>query len=224
MAVEKNLSSQLKNFSDRFWSGLQVAPFKIIAILVAGMFLCLATVNSGFARDGDLILTQRAGLASSQGRLSQDQNHLGLMFSVARAFHGPSKILNSDFLQRFSVLTDSFSALDKEQLWFPLVPDAKLRLRELSIEFDLCLFSKWSIRPCMGGGLSAVHVQSSIQDYQIYAAFPFEARFVYASPGKYLSVELGARVRSFQNRMEGFVAKHSDIMPFVGFGLFFAGR
>lgn len=74
-----------------------------------------------------------------------------------------------------------------------------------------------------GWGIRCWYLQSTIQNYQLYAAFPAEARILYASIDRIFFFEAGARYRAFQNRVEGFVAKHVDIMPFVGIGLFFPG-
>jgi len=177
--------------------------------------------NSTNAAQGDTSLSQRAGYVLSQGDLSRDANHLGHMFSFTRTFHGPMKFLNSEAMHRFSLLYDSFYTLGEDNLLFPIVPHAQARLLEPSIHFEFCLFSTSRIRPCLGAGFSAVYVQSSIQNYQIYAALPAEARIIYASAERIFFFEAGARYRIFQNRIEGYVAKHVDLMPFVGPGLFF---
>ncbi|MEN9528591.1 MAG: hypothetical protein RI932_464, partial [Pseudomonadota bacterium] len=124
-------------------------------------------------------------------------------------------------LHRLSVLYDSFYALGAENLLFPIVPHAQTRIIEPSLQLELCLFSSWKFRPCFGAGFSVVYLQSTIQNYQIYGAFPAEARLVYASAERIFFFEAGARYRTFQNRVEGYSAKHKDLMPFVGLGVFF---
>ena len=192
-------------------------------ILTALVFLS-ARQSKAFAAQGDTTISQRAGYVTSRGDLSRDTNHLGQMFSVTRTFNGPMKFLNLEFMHRFSVLYDSFYTLGDDNLMFPIVPHAQTRLIEPSIHFELCLFSTWHFRPCVGGGLSAVYLQSSVQNYQIYAAVPAEARLMYSSEEKIYFFEAGARYRAFQNRVEGYVAKHRDVMTFVGIGLFFRGE
>lgn len=179
--------------------------------------------SSANAAQGDTSLTQRAGYSISQGDLSRDKNHLGHMLTVTRTFHGPTKFLNIEAMHRVSVLYDSFYTLGDDTLLFPLIPHAQARLIEPSFQVEFCLFSTWRIRPCLGGGISGVYVQSSIQNYQIYAAAPVEARVIYASHDGIFFFDAGARFRKFQNRVSGYVAKHQDFMPFMGIGLFFSG-
>lgn len=141
------------------------------------------------------------------------------MLSFTRSFHGPTRFLKTEAMHRFSVLYDSFYTLGSETLLFPLVPHAQTRLIEPSIHFEACLFATKAIRPCAGAGFAAVYLQSSIQNYQIYAAAPVEVRLAYAASDVFFA-EFGARFRMFQNRVDGYVAKHSDLMYFFGLGVF----
>lgn len=193
-------------------------------MLVSSSFFVIC-LHSEVARaaQGDTTISQRAGYVISNGDLSRDKNHLGHMLTVTRTFHGPIKFLNSELMHRFSILYDSFYTLGEDNLLFPIVPHAQARLMEPSIHFELCLFSTWRLRPCVGGGFSGVYLQSSIQNYQIYAAAPAEARILYASTERIFFFEAGARFRTFQNRVYGYVAKHNDLMTFLGIGLFFPG-
>ncbi|NBW81014.1 hypothetical protein EBR21_04595, partial [bacterium] len=59
-----------------------------------------------FALVGDTTWSQRAGYIISKGDLSRDTNHLGLMITMTRTFHGPMKFLNSEVMHRFSALYD----------------------------------------------------------------------------------------------------------------------
>ncbi len=199
-----------------------------LCISGAGMFLLLLTAACNYicshtasAAQGDTTFSQRAGYVMSKGDLTRDGHHLGHMFSATRSFHGPMKLLNSEVMHRFSLLYDTFYALGEETLLFPIIPHAQTRIIEPSLHLELCLFSTWKFRPCLGAGFSAVYLQSTIQNYQIYAAFPSEARLVYTSAERIFFYELGARYRTFQNRIEGYTAKHEDIMTFVGIGVFF---
>jgi hypothetical protein len=70
-----------------------------------------------------------------------------------------------------------------------------------------------------GAGFAAVYLQSSVQNYQIYAAAPVEVRLAYAASDVFFA-EFGARFRTFQNRVDGYVAKHADLMYFFGLGVF----
>lgn len=188
------------------------------------LFVLCTPSKTARAAQGDTTLSQRAGYVISSGDLSRDKNHIGQMFSFTRTYHGPMKFLNTELMHRFSVLYDSFYTLGDDNLLFPIVPHAQARLIEPSIHFELCLFSTWRLRPCIGGGFSGVYLQSSIQNYQIYAAAPAEARLLFASKDNLFFYEAGARYRTFQNRVDGYVAKHNDVMPFVGIGLFFPGE
>jgi len=199
-------------------------PWLLNTISACFSFLALCLLSKAArAAQGDTSFTQRAGYVISSGDLSRDKNHLGHMLSVTRTFHGPVKFLNSELMHRFSVLYDSFYTLGPDNLLFPIVPHAQVRLIEPSIHFDLCLFSTWRLRPCIGGGFSGVYLQSSIQNYQIYAAAPAEVRILYANSERIFFFEAGARFRTFQNRVSGYVARHNDLMPFLGIGLFFPG-
>lgn len=188
--------------------------------------LCImstTTTHFAYAAQGDTTLSQRGGYVLSRGDLSRDANHVAFMFSATHTYHGPSSILSTEFMHRFSVLFDTFYALGEDTLLFPITPLSQARIIEPSIHFDLCLFAKWRIRPCMGAGLSLVHLQSSVQNYQMYAGIPVEARFIYASAGNIFFYEIGARYRTLQNRIEGYIAKHSDLMPFFGLGIMIPG-
>ncbi|MFZ9521270.1 MAG: hypothetical protein ACO3A4_12415 [Silvanigrellaceae bacterium] len=202
---------------------------RVLPCLKSFLFLLLTLAVSHFRPDaawatpGDTTLTQRAGFVMSKGDLSRDPNHLGLMLTWTRAFAGPIKFLNMELMHRVSVLYDSFYALGEDSLLFPLLPHAQTRIVEPSIQFELCLFSQYRLRPCLGTGVSLVYLQSSIQNYQMYASAPAEARLLYANAERTFFFEAGARYRSFQNRIEGYVAKHADLMSFVGIGLFFPG-
>ncbi|MEY3903239.1 MAG: hypothetical protein RL189_2545 [Pseudomonadota bacterium] len=180
--------------------------------------------KNSLAAQGDTTFTQRAGYVQSKGNLSRDAHHIGLHFTASRTYHGPMKYLGAEMMHRFSVLYDTFYTLGPETLLFPVLPHAQTRIVEPSLHLELCLFTTKRMRPCVGGGFAAVYLQSSIQNYQLYAAFPIEARLAWYSPESFYFFEAGARMRSFQNRIEGYVAKHTDVMPFVGIGLFFAGE
>ncbi|MEN9825626.1 MAG: hypothetical protein RI953_1371 [Pseudomonadota bacterium] len=194
---------------------------KVASVATLVSICLILTSHPAHATQGDTTLSQRAGYILSKGDLSRDPNHLGLMFSWTRSFAGPMKFLSSEMMHRFSILYDSFYALGDETLLFPIVPHAQARIIEPSVHFEYCLFSQFRVRPCVGAGVSLVYLQSSIQNYQIYAAAPLEARLLYANPERIFFFEAGARYRSFQNRVEGFVAKHADLMSFFGIGLFF---
>lgn len=196
-------------------------PRHATALTVA--FYLFSFPAASHAAQGDTSFSQRAGYVMSKGELSRDKSHLGHMFSATRTFHGPIKFLNSEVMHRFSVLYDTFYTLGNDTLLFPVVPHAQIRLIEPSVHFEFCLLAQFRIRPCLGAGFSAVYLQSSIQNYQIYAAAPAEARLIYASADRIFFFELGARFRTFQNRVEGYVARHTDLMPFLGLGLFFSG-
>lgn len=187
--------------------------FKLLGIL------SLVLSWPSFAAEGEIFLSQRVAYMTSEGKLSKNKNHIGYMSSVARSFSGSANFLSLDLIQRIGFLSETFYALDKEKLWFPLVPDSKIRILEPSIEFDVCLFSKSILRLCGGGGISAARVQSSSQDFQTYASYPFEARVLYKSSNGAFLMEAGFRKRVFENRMEGFLAQHSDVMGFVGLGV-----
>lgn len=192
-------------------------------IVISSFFVICLHSKVARATQGDTTISQRAGYVISNGDLSRDKNHLGHMLTVTRTFHGPIKFLNSELMHRFSILYDSFYTLGEDNLLFPIVPHAQARLIEPSIHFELCLFSTWRLRLCVGGGFSGVYLQSSIQNYQIYATAPAEARILYASSERIFFFEAGVRYRTFQNRVDGYVAKHNDLMPFIGIGLFFPG-
>gem|GEM_PF-376161 len=200
---------------------------QLLQIGVAALCVCFGFYSqseTALAAQGDTTISQRAGYVISDGNLSRDRNHLGQMFSITRTFHGPMKFLNTELMHRFSILYDSFYTLGDNNLLFPVVPHTQARLIEPSIHFELCLFSTLNLRPCIGGGISGVYLQSSIQNYQIYAAAPAEARLLFASKDRLFFFEVGARYRQFQNRVDGYVAKHKDVMPFIGIGLFFPGE
>lgn len=195
----------------------------MVGTLLLLLFSSLVSANAS-AAVGDMSFSQRAGYVISKGDLSRDPSHLGHMFAATRVFNAPVSFLSIEPMHKFSLLVDSFYALGKDKLLFPLIPNAPVRLIEPSFSIDFCFLSAWAIRPCFGAGFTAVYLQSSIQNYQVYATIPAEARVVYASSGRIFFLEAGARYRAFKNRVEGFVAQHSDVMPFVGIGLFFTGR
>jgi hypothetical protein len=216
--MEQSNNSYNQNGSGVFSKLLYTVGFTLFSL-----FASSPTPSTAQAAQGDTTISQRAGYVFSSGDLSRDKNHHGQMFSITRTYHGPLKFLNTELMHRFSILYDSFYTLGDNNLLFPVVPHSQARLIEPSIHFELCLFSTWRLRPCVGGGFSAVYLQSSIQNYQIYAAAPAEARILYASTERIFFVEAGARFRTFQNRVDSYVAKHNDLMPFLGIGLFFPG-
>ncbi|NBO39627.1 hypothetical protein EBU99_13700 [bacterium] len=196
---------------------------------IVGIVGCLLFASAGFstsvlASEGDTSLSQRGGYVLSKGDLSRDTNHVALMFAAARSFHGPMSFLGLEAMHQLSFLYDSFYALGEDQLKYPIVPHAQARIIEPTFAFDFCFFSTRRVRPCLGAGFSAVYLQSSIQNYQMYAAFPAQARIMYASFDNIFFYELGVRYRSFQNRTDGYLAKHADLMSFFGIGLFFPGQ
>jgi hypothetical protein len=191
----------------------------LLSLLTVGCFNCLSQAE---ANPGDFTLSQRTGYVNSKGDLSRDKNHIAVMLAATRSFSGPKKILGIEFSHRFALLYDSFYTLDEINLLFPLVPRTQARIIEPSVELDGCLFAPARIHPCVGAGFSGVYIQSSVRNYQIYSALPLEARIVYATTDRRLQVEGGVRYRGFQNRVEGFVARHLDLMPFLGFGMRFA--
>lgn len=204
-----------------------------LSLRFAPMRACLAYVlvtlsvpfsSRAQASEGDTSFSQRGGYVLSKGDLSRDTSHVALMFSAARSFHGPMSFLGLEAMHQLSFLYDNFYALGDEQLKFPIVPHAQARIIEPSFALDFCLFSNRRVRPCLGAGFSAVYLQSSIQNYQIYAGFPAQARVMYASFDNLFFFEAGVRYRSLQNRMEGYLAKHADLMSFLGIGLFFPGQ
>ena len=194
-----------------------------ISVTVASAF-CATLSNPAHAAAGDTSLTQRAGYVLSRGDLSRDKTHHGHMFSVTRTFDGPMSFLNIESMHRISILYDSFYTLGDDNLLFPVIPHAQSRLIEPSLNLEFCIFARSFLRPCASVGFSAVYLQSTIQNYQIYAALPVEARIIYNPSDKIYFFEAGARYRTFQNRVGGYVAKHIDLMPFIGIGLFFSGR
>lgn len=199
------------------FSGVGYRTFFLYLTLFGAAIQC---ASLGVADQGDTSVYQRAGYVLSSGNLTRDQSHLGHMFSIARTFHGPLKFLQIEALHRFSLLYDSFYTLGTDTLLFPLVPHAQTRLIEPSVHFEFCLFSKSRLRPCVGAGFSAVYLQSSVRNYQIYAAFPAEIHLTYLVSKSSFFVDVGARYRSFQNRVDGYIAKHTDLMGFLGLGVF----
>jgi hypothetical protein len=191
---------------------------------IASALVGFLIVETLYAAQGDTTLSQRAGYVLSQGNLSRDATHLGHMFSLTRTFHGPVKFLNTEALHRFSILYDTFYTLGENELLFPLIPHTQSRIVEPSINFEICPLSGWRVRLCVGAGFSTVFLFSSKDDYQLYAGLPAEARLQYASQDGLFFFEAGARYRVLQNRVSGFIARHTDLMPFAGLGLFFAGN
>jgi hypothetical protein len=126
-------------------------------------------------------------------------------------------------MHRFSVLYDSFYALGEAELLFPLIPHKQTRILEPSLSFELCPLAGWKVRLCAAGGFSAVFLHSSTDNYQLYAGFPVEARLQFTSAEGFFFFEAGARLRTIQNKVDGFIARHKDLMPFAGIGLLFPG-
>lgn len=204
-------------------NALTLKAFAYAAVSIAALCGALSSDNA-LAAAGDTSITQRAGYVVSRGELSRDKTHHGHMFSMTRTFDGPMSFLYIESMHRLSVLYDSFYTLGNDTLLFPVVPHAQARLIEPSLNLEFCIFARSALRPCASVGFSAVYLQSTIQNYQIYAALPVEARVIYNPADKIYFFEAGARYRTFQNRVEGYVAKHIDLMPYLGIGLFFSGR
>lgn len=89
---------------------------------------------------------------------------------------------------------------------------------EPALSIESCLFSMSPVRFCLAGGLSLMHLQTTIQNYQMYVGLPAHARLVWISRDSGWTFESGARYRAIRNRTEGFVSKHQDVSYFLGFG------
>lgn len=205
------------------------ASFKTHHIQKNSIYAFFATCVASYsqfssAAQGDTTISQRAGYVLSEGNLSRDATHLGHMFSFSRTFHGPIKLLNTEFMHRFSILYDTFYTQGETKLLFPLLPHTQSRIIEPSVNFEVCPLAGWKVRLCLGTGFSTVFLYASKDDYQLYAGLPADARLQYTSAEGILFFEAGARYRKIQNRIEGYIARHTDLMPFVGLGLFFSGN
>lgn len=170
------------------------------------------------AAENDLYVAQRIALTRSSGDLSKYPSHLSLQTSVAHTFHSLAPATNIDFAHEISLFYDSFKTRGENTLLFPLAPLAEARVLEPALSIETCLFSMSPLRLCLAGGLSLMHIQTTIQNYQMYVGLPAHARFVWTSLQSGWTLETGARYRAIRNRTEGFISQHQDISYFLGFG------
>jgi len=187
-------------------------------ILVGIIFQFILPGTRAFAALGDIQFTQRAAFSRSQGDLSKNQSHLSFESSRATVYHSYQNALGLDLYHEFAIFFDAFKTRGTQSLFFPLTPHANARVIEPSLSLGMCLFSQSSFQMCSALGLSLSHIQTTIKNYQMYAGFPVQAKFSYRPLQSVWNVELGARYRTFRNRIEGFVSSHEDISYFIGLG------
>ncbi|MEN9824553.1 MAG: hypothetical protein RI953_298 [Pseudomonadota bacterium] len=173
---------------------------------------------TSFAALDDIQLIQRAGVSRSKGDLSANPSHLSFQLGINSAYKSFSPSFNVDLSHEFSLFYDTFKTRGEYTLLFPLTPQAEARVIEPAISLGACAFSLSRIRLCGGVGLSLVHLQTTIQNYQMYVGFPANLRLLYVSSESPWIFEAGARYRTFRNRIEGFVSKHEDISYLLGVG------
>lgn len=188
--------------------------------LLYPIFLSIVTVvpcQSRAAVD-DLQIFQRAGISRSMGDLSISPYHLSAQAGFNSTLNSFASTMGLDLTHEVSVYYDSFKTRGENTLLFPITSLAQARILEPAITFEACAFSATPIRFCAGGGFSLVHLQTTIQNYQMYFGLPANLRLVYVARESPWFFEANARYRSFRNRIEGFVSKHADITYMLGVG------
>ena len=173
--------------------------------------------NFGYAALNDLKLTQRLALTRSSGDLSKNPAHLSFQTSIAKTHASYSTNLGIDLYHEFGVFFESFKTRGPERLLFPFAPNSTASLIEPSLSLGGCAFALTSFQLCSSIGLSLVHIQTTIQNYQMYGAYPVQMGLVWRPIQSSWSTEIGARYRTLRNRVEGYVSSHQDLSYSIGF-------
>lgn len=189
----------------------------VLSINIFMLFLFLQPARSYGALD-DIYIVQRAGVTSSKGDLSKYPKHLSYQTALAKTYKSYAPSVSIDFAHEISFLYDSFKTRGENTLLFPLMPASEARIYEPALSFEVFAFTMSRVRLCGAGGLSLMHIQTNIKNYQMYTGIPAQMRLVWVSPGSPWTLETGARYRAVRNRIEGFVSKHEDTTYFLGFG------
>lgn len=190
---------------------------KLFTVFAA--FICSAGISTkGLAALYDNHFLQRVAVTRSTGDLSKNPGHLSFQTNLAKTYASYTSYLGIDLYHEIGVYFDSFKTRGTERLLFPFSPASVARVIEPSISLGACAFSLWSIQLCSSVGISIAHVQTTIQNYQMYGAFPAQLGLVWKPMPSPWSVELGARYRTLRSRLEGYVSSHQDISYSLGFG------
>lgn len=189
----------------------------ILCRLVFVIFLLLNSISSYAAID-DLQFIQRASVTTSKGDLSKYPRHLSYQTALVKTYKSYAPAVQIEFAHEISFLYESFKTRGENTLLFPLLPDTQARILEPALSFEACVFSMSPVRLCGAAGLSLVHLQTTIRDYQMYAGIPAQLRLMWVSNESPWTLEIGARYRAIRNRIEGFVSSHEDTSIFLGFG------
>lgn len=191
-----------------------------IAVLCRCVFFLFSLLQPAYSYGAldDFYIVQRVGLTSSKGDLSKYPKHLSYQTALAKTYKSYAPSVSVDFAHEISFLYDAFKTRGENTLLFPLVPESEARIYEPALSFEVCAFTMSRIRLCGAAGLSLMHIQTTIKNYQMYTGIPAQIRMVWVSPDSPWTIETGARYRSIRNRIEGFVSKHEDTTYFLGFG------
>lgn len=180
--------------------------------------IVISQSSTSFAALDDLYLVQRAAITASKGDLSKYPKHLSFQTAVAKTYQSYIPFPSIDLTHEFSFFYDSFKTRGENSLLFPLSPSSEARVYEPALSFEACGFSMSRIHFCGSMGLSLVHIQTTIQNYQMYVGIPAQLRLAWVSADSPWAFEAGARYRAIRNRIEGFVSKHEDTSYFLGIG------
>jgi hypothetical protein len=191
-------------------------------LLVVCSFLVFFLVPQAFAERGAVSIANRGGTSINRGNLSRDQRYPTYGLAVSRIIGSDVEGLGTSLANVFSASHSTFYTQNKDELKFPLVARAAHQLIEPAFLYDLCFFSYAAVRPCFAAGISAVYLRHNANNYQMYTAFPGQARLQFVSRSGLL-LEFGGTFRRFSFRQDGNVAWNQDVTAFVGMGLFLSG-
>ena len=189
----------------------------ILAILVFFVFFLAPEAR---AQKGAVSVINRGGTSINQGNLSRDKRYPTYGLAISRVVGSNDEGFGTSLANVFAANHSTFYTQNKDTLKFPLVARAAHQLIEPAFLYDLCFFSYTALRPCFAAGISAIYLRHNANNYQMYTAFPAQARLQIVSRLGLL-IEIGGTFRRFSFRTEGNVAWNQDIIGFVGMGVIF---
>jgi len=195
--------------------------FRLPEVLAILVFFVFSEIPEAHAERGSVSVINRGGTSLNRGNLSRDQRYPTYGLAVTRIISVDSEGRMS-LANVFSVNHSTFYTQNKETLKFPLVARASHQLIEPAFLYDVCFFSYTAVRPCLAAGISAIYLRHNADNYQMYTAFPAQARLQFVSRAG-LIFEFGGTFRRFSFRTEGNLAWSQDVSAFLGMGLFLTG-
>lgn len=187
-------------------------------ILAVSLIFVVSRPAEAVAEKGAISIVNRAGTSINKGNLSRDVRYPTYGLSLSKATSSESEGFGLEISNVISVSHSTFYTLNKELLQFPVVAKAPYQVFEPMFLYDFCFFSYTYVRPCFAGGLSAIYLRHNANNYQMYTAFPVQARLQFVSRGGFI-LETGATLRRFSSRTDGNVAWNQDVTAFIGMGI-----